>query len=48
MKMITPSDGERLAKEVGAAAYVECSAKTMKGVNDVFDRAVRCVELGSE
>ena len=42
------SDGESLAKELGAVQYVECSSLTMEGVKNVFDIAMRagttCVE----
>ena len=42
-KLLTHEDGTRLAKQIGAVNYVECSAKTMENVNDVFDKAVRAV-----
>jgi len=37
---VTRKEGERLAREMKAAEYVECSAKTMEGVKEAFDAAV--------
>jgi hypothetical protein len=34
---ITTAQGERLARELKAAAYVECSAKTREGMQCIFD-----------
>ena len=34
---ITSDQGERLARELGAVKYVECSALTQKGLKNVFD-----------
>lgn len=37
---VTPEYGASIAKEIGAL-YKECSAKTGKGVKDVFEAALR-------
>ncbi|KAJ6492205.1 cell division control protein 42 [Mycena sanguinolenta] len=37
---ITTIQGEKLARELKAARYVECSAKTQEGVHAAFDAAV--------
>lgn len=40
-KPVSPEQGAAVAKEIGAAKYVECSAKTRSGVQEVFDTALR-------
>ncbi|KAJ7359177.1 hypothetical protein DFH08DRAFT_845317, partial [Mycena albidolilacea] len=37
---VTTAQGEKMARDVGAAKYVECSTKTLEGVMSVFDEAV--------
>ena len=36
-------DGRRVAENIGAVAYVECSAKTREGVREAFEKAARAV-----
>ncbi|ORY31582.1 P-loop containing nucleoside triphosphate hydrolase protein [Naematelia encephala] len=38
---ISAIEGEKVAKEIGARRYLECSAKEGRGVREVFDAAVR-------
>jgi small GTP-binding protein len=40
---ISVDDGQRLAQEVGAYRYLECSALTQQGLKQVFDESIRCV-----
>lgn len=39
-KMIKKEDGEKLAQEVGAAYFIECSAFTLQNLENVFLRAI--------
>lgn len=40
---ITYQQGQYLARDIGAAKYVECSAFTQKGLKTVFDETIRAV-----
>lgn len=40
---ITYAQGLALVRDVSALKYLECSAKTQKGVKNVFDEAIRAV-----
>ncbi|CAH2354178.1 cell division control protein 42 [[Candida] railenensis] len=43
LKPISYEQGVKLAKELGAVAYLECSAATQVGVKEIFDFAIRAV-----
>ncbi|CAD5227028.1 unnamed protein product [Bursaphelenchus xylophilus] len=38
---ISVEDGQKMAQQIGAYAYLECSAKTKDGVKEVFETATR-------
>ncbi|XP_027113418.1 rac-like GTP-binding protein 5 [Coffea eugenioides] len=40
---ISPEQGEELKKQIGAVAYIDCSAKTQQNVKAVFDAAIKVV-----
>lgn len=42
-KPVTPQQGHKLAKDVGAVKYLECSLATQQGVQELFDYAIRAV-----
>ncbi|KAJ4771175.1 Rac-like GTP-binding protein 2 [Rhynchospora pubera] len=41
--VITSAQGEELRKQIGAAAYIECSSKTQQNIKAVFDTAIKVV-----
>ena len=40
---ITTENGKNMQREIGAAAYIECSAKSQKGLKEVFHEAIKTV-----
>jgi Ras-related C3 botulinum toxin substrate 1 len=42
-KLPTREQGENMAREIGAKAYLECSAYTQEGLKRVFEEAIRAV-----
>ena len=40
-KPVNAEQGKRLASELGAVAYVECSALTQEGMKNVFDEVTQ-------
>jgi GTPase SAR1 family protein len=44
-KMISYEEGLALSRQIKAKHYIECSAKTMVNVKEVFEAAIRAVSL---
>ena len=45
---VSRADAERVAQQIGARAYKECSALKIEGVDDVFEAATRASMLMRE
>ncbi|KAL3873242.1 hypothetical protein ACJMK2_036382 [Sinanodonta woodiana] len=41
-KPVSTSEGEQLAKAIGAEKFIECSAVTRKGVSEIFENVIMC------
>eukprot|EP01048_Picozoa_sp_COSAG05_P017834 COSAG05_NODE_2505_length_2973_cov_1.820111_1_plen_312_part_00 len=39
--MVSPEEGQELARQIAATRYMECSAKTREGLKQVYDEAIR-------
>lgn len=44
-KLITTEQGAKLAKKIGACAFIECSSKAKEGVNQVFEYAAHVASI---
>lgn len=42
-KVVTTKEGEKMREEIGAFAYLECSAKTQRGLQDIFRSCIEAV-----
>ncbi|KAF0978477.1 hypothetical protein FDP41_002297 [Naegleria fowleri] len=43
LQVVSPEEGQRVAKEVGAQYYSECSAKSQEGLKETFNYVIECV-----
>ena len=43
LQPISCSDGEKVAREIAAVAYVECSALMQQNLNQVFEEAIKAI-----
>jgi len=46
--MVTVESAQRMAKEIGAVSFLECSALTQEGLKQVFDDAIRAAMAGTK
>ncbi|KAI0531531.1 ras-domain-containing protein [Xylaria digitata] len=43
-KPVSPEEGENIRKKIGAFSYIECSVKTLEGIEEVFSTAARALK----
>lgn len=48
LRFVTQEEGEACAREMGAECYLECSALTSRGINEVFEVAARATLTTTE
>ena len=48
LEPITNQRGERVARELGAVKYMECSSLTQEGLKEVFEEVVKVGREGGE
>jgi len=48
MTALSSQQGEKIARDVGAIKYMECSALTQKGLKEVFDLAIQACLFADE
>ena len=43
LQVVNSEEGQKIAKEVGAQYYSECSAKSQEGLKETFNFVIECV-----
>ncbi len=45
-QVVKTEDGQELSKRLKAYKYIECSARTLENVKEIFDESVRAAIIG--